>query len=331
MRRFAKLFALVILASFMVFSVAGCGGGDNGNEGGADKVEKLAFSTGPQGGTYYSLATGIATTINDKKVGADIAVESTGGSVENARFLGTKQTDIAWVESMVADKAMKGEKWFDGNKVENLRAIAAIIPNTVHFIVKEKSGIESLADLKGKRISMGVQGGSSPLTAMNVLRTFGINEGDVQPQYVPHGEGIQLLKDDRVDAVMIDGATPQPHIIDATSSQQEMRLLSIPEENINELVAEMPFYGGLMTVDAGTYPGIDYDWTSTGLLAVMTTREEIPEDVVYNITKTMFENTEAITNIHKAGRYIQLERAIKGISIPLHPGAEKFYKEKGIL
>lgn len=163
-----------------------------------------------------------------------------------------------------------------------------------------------------------------------VLESYGMSMNDIKPQYLAYGPSMELLKDDQVHAVMVDAGAPNSSIIDV-GTQHEIDILSIDPENIAKIREKYPYFSDTVTIPAGTYNGVDKDIITTGSLATLCVRADLPEDVVYNITKTIFEQRDEIAKVHEKGNSINLETAINGISIPLHPGAEKYYKEMGVI
>ncbi|MCL6610211.1 MAG: TAXI family TRAP transporter solute-binding subunit [Peptococcaceae bacterium] len=332
MRKFRIITGAAMAAALMlvVMAAAGCGGKDKSGGQQAAQKKNISISTGATSGTYYPLGTAIAKTLTDAGIGLNVTAESTGGSIENARLLGQNQTEIAFVESMIADWAYNGKEVYKDKKVENIRGLISLYPNTIQTVVKTKSGIKSYADLKGKKVAVGIQGSSSPLAMQAVLESYGLTMNDIKPQYLAFGPSMELLKDDQVDAVMVDAGAPNSSIIDI-STQHQVRILSISPENIKKIKEKYPFFSDPVTIPKGTYKGIDEDVTTTGSLATLCVRADLPEETVYNIIKTIVEKRDDIAKVHEKGKTIDLKTATNGFSIPLHPGAEKYYKEKGVL
>lgn len=322
-----KNITLLVSLVFLMGILTGCTGG---NEQASSKVFNMSISTGATSGTYYPLGTAIASVVSNAGIGVNMTAESTSGSIENARLIGQKQTEIGFVESLIADWAYNGKEMFKDQKVENIRGLVALYPNTIQTVVKKKSGIKSYKDLKGKKVAVGIQGSSSPMAMQVVLESYGMSMNDIKPQYLAYGPSMELLKDDQVDAVMVDAGAPNSAIIDI-STQHDISILSIDPDNIRKIKEKYPYFSDPVIIPKGTYKGVDEDIVTTGSLATLCVRADLPEDVVYNITKTIFEKKEEIAKVHEKGNSINLDTAINGISIPLHPGAEKYYKEMGIL
>ncbi|WP_366922169.1 TAXI family TRAP transporter solute-binding subunit [Metallumcola ferriviriculae] len=334
MKKFLKASVLVSVMVLLAFTVVGCGGQDAEKESGAKEQASepvdISIATGGTSGTYYPLGSAVATVVNEAKLDINATAESTGGSVENARLILQNAADFGFIESGIAKWAYNGEEMFEGNPVENIRGVIALYPNTMQTVVKVNSGIESYADLKGKRVAIGVQGGSTPLNMEFTLDQYGISLDDIKPEYLGYGEAMQLLKDNQLDAVLVDSGAPSSSIIDI-STQHEVRILPIEADVVSKMKESYPFFADSYVIPAGTYKGIDQDIPTTGSKVMIAVSADVPDEVVYNVVKTMFESKEKIVNVHEAGKSIQLETALDTIAIPLHPGAEKYYKEQGLI
>lgn len=332
MNKLSKIGGLALSAVLLAATLltAGCGGDQKQQAGAKKEVKNISISTGATSGTYYPLGTAIAKTLSGADIGLNATAESTGGSIENARLLGQKQSEIGFVESMIADWAFNGKEVFKDKKVDNIKGLISLYPNTIQTVVKAKSGIKSYADLKGKKVAVGIQGSSSPLAMQAVLEAYGLTMNDIKPQYLAFGPSMELLKDDQVDAVMVDAGAPNSAIIDI-STQHQIRILSIDTESIKKIKQKYPFFSDAVTIPKGTYKGFEEDITTTGSLVTLCVRADLPDEMVYNIIKTMIEKKDDIAKVHEKGKTIDLKNAVNGFSIPLHPGAEKYYKEKGAL
>jgi TRAP transporter TAXI family solute receptor len=294
----------------------------------ADK--NISIGTGAMSGTYYPLGVAMAKMWTGAKIGVNVGAEATGGSVENARHIKGKTMEIGFVESLIAEWAYQGQEMFKDNKVTNIRGLISLYPNTIQTVVKADSGIKSYADLKGKKVSCGIQGSSSVLAMKIVLETYGIPFGDIKPQYLAYGPAMELLKDGQVDAVLVDAGAPTSSIIDIVS-QHKVKILSIDRANIDKIVQKYPYFSRATVIPKGTYSGINEDVVTTGSLATLCVAAEMPDDLVYQITKALIEKKADVAKVHEKGKTIDLKTAVNGFSIPLHPGALKYYKEKGVV
>ena len=314
-----------VLCVLSIFLVVGLFGG-TGIGFAADK--NISIGTGAMSGTFYPLGVAMAKMWSGAKIGLNVGAEATGGSVENARLIKGKTMEVGFVESLVAEWAYSGQEMYKDNKVENIRGLISLYPNTIQTVVMAKSGIKSYADLKGKRVSCGIQGSSSVTTMKAVLETYGIPFSEIKAQYLSYGPSMELLKDGMVDAVLVDAGAPNSAIIDIVS-QHKVKILSIDRANIAKLVQKYPYFASATVIPKGTYKGVDEDVVTTGSLATLCIAAEMPDDLVYKMTKALIEKKGEIAKVHPAGNNINLKTAVDGFSIPIHPGALKYYKEKG--
>jgi TRAP transporter TAXI family solute receptor len=314
-----------ILCVMSIFFVVGLFGG-TGIGFAADK--NISIGTGAMSGTYYPLGVAMAKMWSGAKIGINVGAEATGGSVENARHIKGKTMEVGFVESLIADWAYTGQEMFKDNKVTNIRGLISLYPNTIQTVVKADSGIKSYADLKGKKVSCGIQGSSSVLAMRVVLETYGITFNEIKPQYLAFGPAMELLKDGQVDAVLVDSGAPSSSIIDI-ASQHKIKILSIDRANIAKVVQKYPYFSTATVIPKGTYSGIDEDIVTTGSLATLCVAAEMSDDLVYKMTKALIEKRDEVSKVHEKGKTIDLKTAVNGFSVPLHPGALKYYKEKG--
>jgi TRAP transporter TAXI family solute receptor len=313
---------LCVLSIFlMVGLIAGAG-----TDFAADK--NISIGTGAMSGTYYPLGVAMAKMWSAAGIGVNVGAEATGGSVENARHIKSKTMEVGFVESLIADWAYKGQEMFKDAKVENIRGLISLYPNTIQTVVKADSGIKSYADLKGKKVACGIQGSSSVLAIRVVLETYGIPFSEIKPQYLAYGPAMELLKDGQVDAVLVDAGAPTSSIIDIVS-QHKVKILSIDRANIAKIIQKYPYFSSATVIPKGTYSGINEDVVTTGSLATLCIAAEMPDDLVYNMTKALIEKRDEVAKVHEKGKTIDLKTALNGFSIPIHPGALKYYKEKG--
>ncbi|RFU70391.1 TAXI family TRAP transporter solute-binding subunit [Peribacillus saganii] len=336
----------MLLSIFVALSILGaaCSGGGNKvtstnspteTEKPAERTspgssEAISIVTGATSGTYYPLGGGIGKALNGAGIGVNATVESTGGSNENVRLLGQGEAEIGFTETGIAYYGYEGIEMFKDNKFDNLRGIMSLYANLMQTVVMKDSGIQSYADLKGKTVAIGIQGSSSALNMQLVLKEYGLSLGDIKPQFVSYSEGVTMLKDGQIDAVMIDSGIPNSAVTDITT-QHDVNILPIEEEKIKSLVSKYPYFSNMVIIPKGTYEGIDVDVPTAGAKVMLVTHAGVSEEMVYKLTKTIFEKKEEIIKIHPRGDSIDLKTATDGMSIPLHPGAEKYLREQGAI
>lgn len=323
---------------------AGCGGAQpskpaapsQGAQSGqvpAAKPVDMIMATGGTGGTYYPFGGAIAKVWKDNVPGLNVTVQATGGSVENVRLLAKKEAELALSQNDVAYYGQKGEAAFKekNEKYTNYSAIAALYPEVIQIVVRADSGIKSIGDVKGKKVAVGPPGSGTELAARQIFGTYGLdytNRKDFQAFFLNYAEATQQFKDRQIDVMFMVIGMPAPPLADITTTT-EVRLLDIAGENLAKVKQAYPFYADY-TIAANTYKGQKADNKTVTLLAYLLARNDLPEDSVYNMTKTLFEKKDAIAQAHAKGKDIDLQKALAGNAIPVHPGAAKYYKEKGV-
>ena len=331
--KFGKLAALGVAMTFSAVALTGCGGGDKPAE---KKVEKkfINIATGGTAGTYYPLGGAMAEILNKTIPGMNASAQSTGATVANINMLKDGSVDMAIVQNDITYYAANGTEMFKDKKVTNLKAIAALYPETVQMVTLEKSGIKSVAELKGKRVAVGAAGSGTEANARQILEAAGITYNDITVQYLSFGEAANALKDGNVDVGFVTAGFPTSAIQDI-ASQHKVRILSLSKDMIEKLTKKYPFYIE-WKIPKETY-GTKADTVTAAVMNVMLVSKNLSDDVVYDILDGIYsqKGLETIGASHAtAKREIKPETALRGItgtSLKLHPGAEKYYKAKGII
>ena len=290
----------------------------------------LSIGTGSPGGVYYPLGGGIAVVI-EKMTPYRCMAESTGASVENCRLVGTGQVDMGLAMGDVAYKATQGEKPF--KKAYPLVALLNMYTSPLHILTTAGTGIKTIADLKGKKISIDVPGAGCNVQSRVVLKAAGFDlEKDLTIAQLSQSEGVAALKDGTIDAMTLQAAFPCSGVMDVAAARH-LVLIPISEELFSKVHEELPATVPV-TIPAGTYPRVDYDVLAVGVPNPIVVREDMPEELAYELTKVILENATkgkyALINIHPIAAQMTPENACK-CPIPLHPGAIKYYKEVGVI
>ncbi|KAF2958395.1 C4-dicarboxylate ABC transporter substrate-binding protein [Thermotoga sp. Ku-13t] len=287
----------------------------------------LTIATGGTAGTYYPLGAGMADIWNKNIKGMNAMVQSTGASVANINLLKNKEVDVIFVQNDVAYYAYNGVELFK-EPFPQLRGLATLYPETVQIVALADRGINSVYDLKGKRVAVGAAGSGTEVNARQILAAAGITYKDITVQYLSFAEAANNLKDGNIDAAFVTAGHPTAAIVDL-AAVRKIVLVPIAEEIIKALQKDYPFYVKIV-VPAGTYKGVDTDVVTVAVKAMLAVREEMPEDLAYQLLKTMYANQKRLIEAHAKGELIIPETGKEGMSIPLHPGAEKFFKEMGL-
>ncbi|MCI3921239.1 TAXI family TRAP transporter solute-binding subunit [Paenibacillus sp. TRM 82003] len=309
----------VLLSVFGV--MAACSGGNEG-------PSSLSIATGGTSGTYYPLGGGMAQIFTDNVI--NTTAESTGASVENMQLLKDGDVDLAFVQGDIADYASKGTLMFaDSGAVENLQAIASLYNETIQIVVPGNSDIDGVEDLAGKRVSIGAPGSGTEANAQQILEIHGMTEDDLgQVQRLSFGDSTSYIQDGTLDAAFVTAGTPTSAVTELAATAG-VKIVNIADDKIAALIAKYPYYAE-QTIEGGTYTGFDQTVKTVAVKAQLVVNADLTEDMVYDLTKSFFENLDDMAAVHTKGAEITLEKALEGVSLTVHPGAAKYYKEAGI-
>jgi TRAP transporter TAXI family solute receptor len=305
----------LLLAASLVVTMAGC----------TVKPAELTMVTGGTGGTYYPIGTAIAGVITDNVANAEATAVTSDGSVANAKSLGSGEAELALIENTIAYYAEQGIQMFEGEAVKDIRGIATLYPEIVQIVTLKEYDIKSLADLKGKRVGVGAPGSGTAVHALAILKAAGMDETNVDIQYLDFSECADGLKNGTLDAGYVVAGTPTSAITDL-ASVKDIAIVTVPGDIYNQLSSKYPFYVAV-SLPGGTYAGVNTDVQTIAVMAMLATTVDVSKDLVYEMTRAIFENTDVLAAAHPRGKDITLESALDGMSIPLHPGAEKYYEE----
>ena len=323
----------ILLAALFVLALAGCGG--SGNSGGttnptnapAPAGEKLTMGTGGESGTYYAFGGVLANYIGQNS-DLSINVVSTGGTAANITGIHNGLYDLATVQSDVSTYAYFGTNSFaESGAINDFRVLGALYAETVQ-IVTCNSAITSVSDLKGKSVCVGDVGSGTYFNTVDVLAAYDMTLDDITPVYQSFGASTESIKDGKIDAAFICAGAPTNAVVDLATSKS-VYLISIDDAHMAKLLASCPWYASL-TIPAGTYNGFDKDAVTITVKATLVAKASLSDEAAYKIVSTIFNNTEAIAALHGKGAELSLQFATEGIAVPFHPGAAKYFAEKGI-
>lgn len=315
------LLALVMTVAF----VAGCGSSASKDEQPQVETRYINIATGGTAGTYYPLGGAMAEILKDNLPGVNATAETTNASVANVNLLKGGSVQLAFIQNDITYYADQGAEMFKDGKVEGLKALATLYPETVQIITLDNSGIKSVADLKGKRVAVGAAGSGVEANARQILAAAGITYNDIKVQYLSFAEAANSLKDGNIDAGFITAGFPTAAVQDI-AAQHNVVLIPVSDEIADQLIKQYPFYTKV-TIPAGTYQKQDADVQSLAVKAMLVATDAMDEQTAYDITKAIYTNLDKLKAAHSVGALITRESAKDGISIPLHPGAEKFFNE----
>ena len=310
-----KILALVLCLA-MVFGLTACGGSG-----------AMTMGTGGTAGTYYAYG-GILGNQIKSSTGITINVVSTDGSKANILGVDAGNYQLATVQSDVMAYAAAGTRSFETEgALDSFRVIGGLYAEALQLVTMDPE-IKSVADLKGKKVSIGAAGSGVYFNAIDVLEAAGLTEADIIPQYQSFGDSADALKDRKIDAAFIVAGAPTPAIQELCTSATAY-LVPIDGDIADKLMAASPYYTSYK-IQAGTYNGQAADVTTVTVKATLIVSTDADEEAVYNVTKAIFDNIDAITAAHAKGAELSLENATSGMTAPFHAGAAKYFKEKGI-
>jgi TRAP transporter TAXI family solute receptor len=285
--------------------------------------------TGGTSGVYYPIGVGLSQIYSDGIAGAKTSVQATKASVENLNLLQAGRGELALaLGDSVADAKNGVEDAGFKAPLTKLRAIAGAYPNYIQIVANKESGIKTLADLKGKTISVGAPKSGTELNARAIFKAAGLTYDDMSKvQYLPFAESVELIKNRQLDATLQSSGLGMAAIRDL-SSTMPLNYVSIPPDVVAKIgnAAYQPAH-----IPANTYDGQPESVPTVAITNILVTREDVSDDVAYQMTKLMFENLTRLGNSHSAAKDIKLQNAARNLPIPLHPGAERYYKEAGAL
>ncbi len=298
------------------------------------KMTFVTIGTGGITGVYYPTGGAIAKMVNEKRseYGIRATVESTGGSVFNVNAVMTGDLEFGVVQSDRQYQAWKGEaEWADKGPQHELRAMFAIHPESVTLVAADDANIKTIGDLKGKRVNIGNPGSGQRQNSIDALENAGINwETDLQAEGVKAAEAPGLLQDGRIDAFFYTVGHPSGAILEATAGKRKVHF--VPIVQVDKLLAKYPYYAKAF-IPMKLYTGAtnQEDVMTFGVKATFVTSAKVPVDVVYAITKEVFENLEEFKKLHPAYEVLTKENMLEGLSAPIHPGAAKYFKQSGLV
>ena len=319
MKRTAAALALALAAGLALAGI------------GEAQQRQLSIGTGDPGGVYFPLGGAVAGVLAKALPDLHASVEVTGGSVDNIKLIAAGQSDLGFTMADAASDAMQGQDKFRNNKVD-LQALLVVYPNRMHVVTLDDTGINTLADIKGKRVATGSPGSATEIMASRALDVIGLDKDkDIKRERLSVAESVNALADRRIDAFFWVGGIPTAAITNlATTAGVRMKLIDHADivDKMNEK------YGKLYSksrIKAGTYPGYKTDADVAEVWNLIVTGRRMSDEDAYTIAKTLIEKKDDIVKVHKEAESFSLDNQMQDRSpIPFHPGALKYFKEKGV-
>lgn len=293
----------------------------------------IPLYTPPVGGTAYVLGAGVVTVTNKYIPDAHLVHEASTGTLDMVRRMMQRDAGnlptFAIFGSPDAWKAFKGQDQYAGKPFANLRAVVFVNASDQYLVVPAKSAIKSYADVKGKRIGIGGPGSTVANSAFLFLESAGVKKEDFKPYYFTYKETVEGIQDGSLDGGFVGGGYPIA-IYTELAMKHDVRIVPVEQKVLQKVISEHPYYYGTV-VKAKSYKGIDQDVPIYGFTTAVWALSGMSTDFVYKVTKNLFDHKEDYYAIHKSAKDMTLQDAMKGIPLSFHPGAEKFYREAGVL
>ncbi len=334
-----KKYLSLLLAVLMTASLlAGCGGDTASDDTAADDTAstetgdtaastgsgvELKFTTGGDQGTYYGFGTVLAQYVTSN-TGSKVTAVVSNGSQDNIEQMDLNTAQLGFVQSDVMSYAYNGERLFEGMPVTGFSTVAALYMEQVQIVTCDPD-IQSVADLKGKNVSIGASGSGVYYNALDALGAYGLTEADINPTFQDFGNSVDALQDGKIDAAFVVAGAPTVAVT-SLATAKDVYLVSLDDEHIEALKAECPYYEKYV-IPEGTYEGVG-ETTTVAVGAVVIARDDVSEDDVYNFVSAIFENADSLA--HDKAKELDLDFAASVTAVPYHPGAAKYFAEKGI-
>ena len=330
-----KKFLSLLLATLLVLSLAACGEKQQDHQGPQNPSQTivpqdLVMGTGSTGGTYFALGGAMANAINDKLADKKITItaQSTGASVENMNLINAGEMDLGIAMNNVAANAFDGVGAFS-SPVTNVSSIGVVYNEVYQIVANAATGAKNVEDLKGKKVAIGPACSGTLGLSQKIFTAAGLDPNkDIQPQSDSFGDAATKMQDGHIDAACNVLAVPASSIIEMTTSMK-LAYVNISDDILETLQATEPYFVRKV-IPAGTYDGQTEDINTITCKAALYCRADLDEETVYQITKAFYESGDVIAAAHAAGKEVQFEGCLEGITTPIHPGAARYYKEMGI-
>ncbi|MCL2067973.1 MAG: TAXI family TRAP transporter solute-binding subunit [Treponema sp.] len=313
-----KRVLLIALLLSLTLGIIGCKG----------KAEQVRMATGGSTGTYYSFGSAVSQILNEK-TNISITVQSTGASKANIQLIDAGEVELAIVQNDVMDYAYRGVDLFNGEVITSFYSMAAIYAEVCQVVANPASGIRTIADLRGKNVSVGDAGSGTEFNARQILEAYGITFEQIGRQNLSFAASADALRDNKIDAFFCVAGAPTPAVIDLATGK-DIVILEVDDDHAAQLIQKYPFYTKY-PVPAGSYRGQNTDVQTVAVKATFIVSSKLKEDTVYQLTKAFFESKPQIESAHVKGNEISTSYAVEGISVPFHPGATRYFREVGAL
>ena len=316
MKKFLKISSLLLVAAVMLASCS------------KNAKKDYILATGGTGGTYYPFGGAIANIWNTKIENMNVTAQATGASAENLRLINKGEAEYAIVQNDVMDYAYNGTDLFAGEKLANIMTIGTLYPEVVQIAVSKDSGIKSIADFKGKRISVGDAGSGVEFNAKQIMEGYGLTFDDIKKSNLSFKESAEGIQNGTLDGCFVTAGVPNAALQELAFTAG-LTLVPVDGEAAKKICEKYGYYTQT-TIPGGTYKGTDDDTPALAIKATLAVSSKLDEQTVYEMTKALFENLDELATAHAKGKEVSAKAAVTGVSVPFHPGAKKYFKEIGL-
>lgn len=316
MKKFFKVSTLLLVTAMMLASCS------------KNAKKDYILATGGTGGTYYPFGGAIANIWNTKIENMNVTAQATGASAENLRLINKGEAEYAIVQNDVMDYAYNGTDLFAGEKLANIMTIGTLYPEVVQIAVSKDSGIKSIADFKGKRISVGDAGSGVEFNAKQIMEGYGLTFDDIKKSNLSFKESAEGIQNGTLDGCFVTAGVPNAALQELAFTAG-LTLVPVDGEAAKKICEKYGYYTQT-TIPGGTYKGTDDDTPALAIKATLAVSSKLDEQTVYQMTKALFENLDELATAHAKGKEVSAKAAVTGVSVPFHPGAKKYFKEIGL-
>lgn len=322
-KSYRKLLVAALIICIVLFMVGYVGTAS----GESAKKYRLIIGTGGVGGTYFPLGGALARIWTKYLPDVNVTAQSTGASVENTKLIERGEIELGLTQNDLAEYAYNKKYMFD-KEYKRMQAIARIFPEPIQVFVRKKAGIQSISDIKGKRVSVSYAGSGSTANCAQILEVFDITFGDIKAEHLGNPDAADRMRDRLLDAIFVTTGVPNA-IFQEMAIAIDIDVLSFSDEELRKIKDTYPFFSKYI-LPANTYEGQTAEAQTVSVHAILVCQKELDEDLVYNLTKTMWEKREELGGMLAAAKHLDPENPLLGITIDVHPGARKYYEETGM-
>jgi uncharacterized protein len=323
-KKWKAIISIVILAAAAVVGVRTA-------EGNKDKTF-VSVATASTGGTYYPIGVGMANVWSSHLKGEKVQAsgQSSAGSIENIELLRDGEAQLAILQGLISTQAYEGKSTFEGKRYEDLRTIAMLWPNVEHFVLmdnKVKTG--TIEDIDGTSFSVGPQASGTEQSTLVMMEGLNLTKKNISPEYLGYSDTVSAMRDGRLDGGSLPAGIPISAVTDMYASNVKASVLEVTDKQMEKINAVSNSWYRF-TIPAGTYPRVDKDIQTIAQPNLLSTTREMDEDTIYLLTKTLYENLDEMYEVHSSAKNMTLETALDGVTVPLHAGAYRYFKEAGV-